>query len=384
MICSIFMIACNKVNDLTDYAKDGIAPPQIMYSDRIYFYDSTGFDEELPEGFTNVGAVKAVDVNPPTHNFYGTGVEKGQEIFAMPDMESDLYIKYESGYAKYSCSESTDAAESESNVEYSQICINMEGRRIEIPAHYILSIYKNLQSGNEKVYNEDLMTAICEDINNSEIVQISVDGQEVLRKEGIGDFFQYPTLFDTVCKDDFVSVNLLSKGEADYYVQLLLTVPSDNLINISDFSLEDSIDGKRYINCFVKSEKLYRDIESFWGPKVTIDDIQNPQKIVLFYNDFNSVHMRKTSEIIENLSNEDAEILTQALLKEAYKVYDDHSFGITITISMRDDKDVNIYYADDGCSMFQFEGESYNLEPNGSASSIVKTYIQKLEEEIKK
>ncbi len=145
-------------------------------------------------------------------------------------------------------------------------------------------------------------------------------------------------------------------------------------MNADSYNLGQPSDNKRYINCFVRSEKLYHDVINFWGDRITVEDIQKPERIEV------SVQAGQGVEHTEYFTEADAEKFTEGLLTEAYAVYDDHSFGITMTISMSDENQENLCYADDGCSMFQLDGVAYNLKPEGEAAAVMKKYIEQLDE----
>lgn len=278
--------------------------------------------------------------------------------------------------------EQKETIHAESAEEYSFVSVNLDTKKIQIPQHHIVSIYKDIYSEKEKIDDKDMIGIICDDINNSEIVQIFIDNQELIKEERLENYVQYPILLETACEDEYVCVEMLAKNGPDYYVQLKLVVLSENLKNTDGYKLPPSDDGKRYINCFVKSEKLYNDVVHFWGQKVTFSDLQNPEEIKFFYNGLNSVHAGQGTEDAEYFSKEDADEFTRNLLEDAYEVYDDHSFGITIRISMQNKKDINIYYAEDGCPMFQLDGTVYNLKSDGAAAAIVKKYIDRSEKRI--
>lgn len=93
---------------LTGCSEGEIEQPQLMYGDRIYYYMATGFEGEVPEGYSYVGEVKNVDnKNHPTENFSGCRLTEGQKIFADTKIDSRIYIEYEreGGYAEFTVSD---------------------------------------------------------------------------------------------------------------------------------------------------------------------------------------------------------------------------------------------------------------------------------------
>lgn len=262
------------------------------------------------------------------------------------------------------------------------VSADMAKKSISIPQNHISGIYKDTYSDKKIVRDREVINQICADINESEIVQISIDNQEIMTMDGIKDYVQYPVVLETNCEDEYVSVNMLAQDESGYYVQINLAIQSGDLKNADSYNLPPSDDGKRYINCFVRSEELYHDIVRFWGKKITLGDIQDVEKIELFYNDANCLHAGQNTQGVECFSNEDAERFIHELHVNGEAVYDSHSFGITMALSMQNRQDINIYYAEDGCSMFQLDGVSYRLDSDGKAASIVNKYAEKLEKKI--
>lgn len=93
-----------------------IEQPQVMYDGYIYYYNATGRDEDLPEGYESVGAIEKVDSKDyPAENFAAAGVdiEIGQEIYISKEEKNDIYLKYDSGYARFERRPEEEAAEKE-------------------------------------------------------------------------------------------------------------------------------------------------------------------------------------------------------------------------------------------------------------------------------
>ena len=51
----------NGVETSTGVESGMIEQPQVMYDGYIYYYNATGRDEDLPEGYESVGAIEKVD-----------------------------------------------------------------------------------------------------------------------------------------------------------------------------------------------------------------------------------------------------------------------------------------------------------------------------------
>ncbi len=91
-----------------------IEQPQVMYDGHIYYYNATGRDEKLPEGYESAGTIEKVDSKDyPTENFAAAGVdlEVGQEIYISKADGNVIYLKYDSGYARFERSLEDAAAE---------------------------------------------------------------------------------------------------------------------------------------------------------------------------------------------------------------------------------------------------------------------------------
>ena len=87
----------------TGYPSGEIQRPQVMFRGNIYVYSGDGRDLPLPDGFAKVGAVESLNNDPLTFSgeFTGSRVEIGQEIFASSAHIDQIYLAYDSGYAKF-------------------------------------------------------------------------------------------------------------------------------------------------------------------------------------------------------------------------------------------------------------------------------------------
>lgn len=106
-----------------------IEQPQVMYDGHIYYYNATGRDEKLPEGYEIAGTIKRVDSKDyPAENFAAAGVdlEAGQEIYISTTEKNVIYLKYDSGYARFErrqeeatekAQDETKSAEKENEIE---------------------------------------------------------------------------------------------------------------------------------------------------------------------------------------------------------------------------------------------------------------------------
>lgn len=104
----------NGVETSTGVESGMIEQPQIMYDGYIYYYNATGRDEKLPEGYEIAGTIKKVDSKDyPAENFAAAGVdlEAGQEIYISTTEKNVIYLKYDSGYARFERSHEDDATE---------------------------------------------------------------------------------------------------------------------------------------------------------------------------------------------------------------------------------------------------------------------------------
>lgn len=107
VMCASILSSCAKhdhVTTPTGYPDGEINRPMVMYNDEIYFFDFTGFNEPLPEGYEFVGSVESIDnLELPLENFEAARLQVGQEIYAGD--EELIYVKYENGYAHFQPSE---------------------------------------------------------------------------------------------------------------------------------------------------------------------------------------------------------------------------------------------------------------------------------------
>lgn len=104
----------NGVETSTGVESGMIEQPQIMYDGYIYYYNATGRDEKLPEGYEIAGTIKKVDSKDyPAENFAAAGVdlEAGQEIYISTTEKNVIYLKYDSGYARFERSHEDGATE---------------------------------------------------------------------------------------------------------------------------------------------------------------------------------------------------------------------------------------------------------------------------------
>lgn len=273
---------------------------------------------------------------------------------------------------------------SESAVIDSSILVDVVFQKVSIPSQYISCIYKDTYMDKEAVEDFDIIRKINSDINNSEIAELSINDQKIIEQEGdsTADYSQYPLVVETNCKGDFFRIDLLKQNGDNCFVQLKFVTSADNIKNKGDIDIAESYDGKSYVNCFVKSKDLYEDIEKLWGKRITTVDFQSPMGIEIFYNSKSPTAEQQNSKSAVQFTLNDAEEFTRLLLEEAVPIYDEHSFGITFDIKMSKDDCIRLYYAEDGCAMFQLDGVSYMLKENALSAILAKKYIQELEEKV--
>lgn len=95
-----------------------IEQPQVMYNGKMYYYFATGRDEALPEGYEGAGVIDTVDrSDPPTKNYSAAGIDLkiGQEIYISKEEKNVIYLKYDSGYARFERRPEEVAAEEEAD-----------------------------------------------------------------------------------------------------------------------------------------------------------------------------------------------------------------------------------------------------------------------------
>lgn len=120
----------NGVETSTGVESGMIEQPQVMYDGYIYYYNATGRDEKLPEGYEIAGTIKKVDSKDyPAENFAAAGVdlEAGQEIYISTTEKNVIYLKYDSGYARFERSPEDAAAEEQDETEVAEKENEIEG-----------------------------------------------------------------------------------------------------------------------------------------------------------------------------------------------------------------------------------------------------------------
>lgn len=120
-----------------------IEQPQVMYDGYIYYYNATGRDEDLPEGYESVGAIEKVDSKDyPAENFAAAGVdlEVGQEIYISTTEKNVIYLKYDSGYARFERSSEDAAAEEQDETKVAEKAVRRCSLMAEQGSYIVLLI----------------------------------------------------------------------------------------------------------------------------------------------------------------------------------------------------------------------------------------------------
>lgn len=139
----------NGVETSTGVESGMIEQPQVMYDGYIYYYNATGRDEKLPEGYEIAGTIKKVDSKDyPAENFAAAGVdlEAGQEIYISTTEKNVIYLKYDSGYARFERSPEDAAAEEQDETEVAE-------KENEIEGNSEMTAY--MDASMEEDYGED-------------------------------------------------------------------------------------------------------------------------------------------------------------------------------------------------------------------------------------
>ncbi|MCM1083375.1 MAG: hypothetical protein NC393_05795 [Clostridium sp.] len=73
----------------------------IIVDDAVYVYDGV-YINALPDGYTIIGTVQAIDGDDPDENFEGMGLADGLNIYGNSSEEDIIYIEvHENGYEKF-------------------------------------------------------------------------------------------------------------------------------------------------------------------------------------------------------------------------------------------------------------------------------------------
>lgn len=261
-----------------------------------------------------------------------------------------------------------------------KMIVDVLAKKIELSDQYITGIYKNLYVDKEEVGDIVLSKKIANDINNAEIVELSIDNHKVFESSSQKDLLQYPIQLETASESSFFTIEFLASDEKDYFVQMNFSIETNNIINMDSYDhiIPSLNEEEVFINCLVKSKELYDDIEKLWGKRISISDLKNTTSIQIFYNNSSSFYSDSSKKQKVKFTLEDAGQFVKTLLDEAVPIYDEHSFGITFLIEMPDKNSVCLYYAEDGCSMFQLDGVSYLLKAESSSARLAEKYITRL------
>lgn len=288
----------------------------------------------------------------------------------------------DSGNGEFHLIETETRQNNEPQEMNTSILLDINSRKIEIPSNHISCIYKDTYLDKEAVHDVEIVQKICDDINNAEIVRLLVNYQELVKMEEPRDYEQYPLLLEMRSGDEFVHIGMLAHDEVNYYVQLDMVLPSDGIKYMGNIDTDLTDDGSRYINCSVNSKELYDDVVALWGERIVPDDLQFSSDIEILYN--SSSALASGQDILQAITfnPNDVTKLIQSLSADALPIYDGHSFGITLVFKTLEKGDISLYYAEDGCAMFQLDGVSYMLDSDSDSARLVKKYIQKLEEKI--
>ncbi len=278
----------------------------------------------------------------------------------------------------FDSTEEKGGAEKKAGVR-NNVIVDVSSRKIVLSDQYITSMYKNLYADKEEIGDIESINQITNEINNSEIAELSIDHQKVFESESSKDLFQYPIVLNTADDSYFLSIDFLAQDENEYFVQLRFSTETKNIINAGDSIIPTAGDGKIYVISLVKSKELYDTIKKLWGNRVSFSDLKNPKSIQIFYNSSSYFYSEENTGDKIKFTSEDAGQFIQALSNEAFPVYDDHSFGITFLIKKSDGEKVKLYFSEDGCSMFQLDGVVYLLKGESISAKLAAEYIKRLE-----
>lgn len=269
--------------------------------------------------------------------------------------------------------------ESYQKVENSNVSIDVQKRKIFIPEEHIVGIKKNIYAENEFIKDSISINEICEAINEAELVYIMVNGKKLIDIESDGLLNQYPILLQCKNDNEYCSIEGIKNDGKFYYTLLKFVISKEDFLYDVEEDGIDFYDEKAYVDCYVESEKLYHAVKEFWGEQLKLDDIQESCEIKIYYNTKSILAKQKNEENSIYFSEEDCKTFVDNLKREAFPIYDNHAFGISIEILGEDKELLTLYYAEDGCQMFQLDGVCYRLESTDKSAQIADRYIKILE-----
>ncbi len=86
----------------TGYPSEEVQRITVYYQGNRYWYEATGFDGQLEDGFEKVGEVNCVNnLEYLEVEFSGTRLDVGQEIYGNEADDSRIFVKYENGFAEF-------------------------------------------------------------------------------------------------------------------------------------------------------------------------------------------------------------------------------------------------------------------------------------------
>lgn len=261
----------------------------------------------------------------------------------------------------------------------SSLLLDIDEKKIGIPERYISTITKDTYISQEEIQDSKLIAELIDDINSAEITKLYlgselVDGERLFIEEREA-ILAYPLSLQTSCKDDFLKINTLVEHDDHFLTSLSFQIPTTNIKWSKASSMPSKDDDNYNIRCTLESKKLYEDVQKAWGRRITLDDIQNPESICVSYNPKNHLFTKDTAPVKFDFAQDDAIEFVEMLQKEAKPINDTHCYGFTFSIQTKENETIDLYFAEDGCEMFQLDGVSYELENTAGSAALAEKYI---------
>lgn len=120
----------NGVETSTGVESGMIEQPQVMYDGYIYYYNATGRDEKLPEGYEIAGTIKRSTAKTILQRILRQQawiLKLDRRIYISTTEKNVIYLKYDSGYARFERSPEDAAAEEQDETEVAEKENEIEG-----------------------------------------------------------------------------------------------------------------------------------------------------------------------------------------------------------------------------------------------------------------
>ncbi|MFV0342363.1 MAG: hypothetical protein ACK5JH_05640 [Anaerocolumna sp.] len=266
------------------------------------------------------------------------------------------------------------------NLEDKNIFINVDKNMIEIPDKFIIGLEKIYWLKNEEISTtQEELNNILKYINKSSIARLYINYEEVIKNQNIGSNEEYPILINNVANVD-IRIGSLIEINNNFYVTLKIYGSKDNVKIISKTNISGNQDDQDMVlaTCYLESEDLYYVVKQLWEHRIYLNEIEEVTEAEILLNEKASLKGNNNNNNI-SLTKEETEKLISGLKENSDFIKDTHPFGITIKIKTKKGGQIEIYYAEDGCGIFQLDGQNYIIESDSKIVKELEEFILKLQ-----